>query len=90
MSNKTKRVLTEIEAERERQDAEWGQEHDDAQRAPHWESLIREYGEMAFESRMKTGNHDMAEWRRRMLQVAALAEAAVEWIDRRDGETVQP
>lgn len=76
-------VYDEIRAERRRQDGQWGREHDDAARVSHFERLIPEYVEKAFIARMHTGNHDMTDWRRRMVQVAALAVAAVETEDRR-------
>lgn len=77
-------VYDEIKAERDRQDAEWGTEHDDTHRCTDWEHLIPRYSRRAFEERMLTGNHDLSGWRRRMIQVAALATAAVEWHDRRE------
>lgn len=75
-------VYDEITAERARQDAQWGQAHDDAARVSHFERLIPAYVGKAFETRMQTGNHDMTDWRRRMVQVAALAVAAIETEDR--------
>lgn len=76
-------VYDEINAERERQDEQWGREHDEAARVSHFERLIPKYVEEAFKARMRTGNHDMTDWRRRMVQVAALAVAALETEDRR-------
>ncbi len=73
-------VYDEIRAERDRQDAEWGQEHDDGHSGYDWEYLVARYGD-SLATRARVGG-DMAAWRRRMLQAATLAVAAVEWHDR--------
>ena len=74
-------TLDEIVAERERQDVKWGgPEHDDGHRLSEWNAIIDSYnrdGENALDEA------DPMAWRCRMLQVAALAVAALESFDRK-------
>ncbi|MBW8267936.1 hypothetical protein [Caldovatus aquaticus] len=74
-------VLSEIAAERTRQDAQWGgPAHDDTMPLDEFVALIRDYAGWA---RVKAREGSMVEARQRLIQVAALAVAAVESLDRR-------
>lgn len=74
-------VLREVGAERRRQDAKWGgATHDDKWNALDWHEMIADYN--AWARRMACmGSLDKA--RNRYVQLAALAVAVVEAIDRR-------
>jgi len=79
-SGEWNKVLTEIAAERERQDRKWGgPEHDD-QKAPN--DFVQHIQDYAGWARVMAGMGSMDKYRRRMVQVAALAVAAVETTDR--------
>lgn len=71
----------EIAEERERQDAKWGgADHDDGHAPADWRAFI--------EKKLAQANAEPispVEYRRRMIQVAALAVAAIESNDRRMG-----
>lgn len=70
-----------VAAERRRQDARWGgAAHDDAQPMEAFAGLIRDYAGWARVA-LRAGAHGEA--RERFVQVAALAVAAVESLDRR-------
>ena len=75
-------VLVEVALERKRQNKKWGgPEHDDQHDLLYFIGLIRGY--VAWTGTMAL----MGSWfkaRKRLIQVAALAVATVEWIDRRD------
>lgn len=74
------RVLKEVGQERQRQIEKWGtQDHD-----PHWwlAILTEETGEVAKEvAEARIGNWDPAKYREELVQVAAVAVAAVQVID---------
>ncbi len=73
-------VYSAIEKEREAQDAKWGgPEQDDKHGLVTWNSLVRLHNGGAVE-RLREGSP--ATWRKEMVQVAALAVAAVEAYDR--------
>lgn len=74
------RILGAIELERKRQDSKWGGEvHDNVLTPLDWHEMISDYNGWA--RRMATmGSPDKA--RRRLIQLAALAVAQVEAIDR--------
>jgi hypothetical protein len=75
------KALKEVAAERTRQDAQWGgPAHDDAQRIDDFVQLITDYAGWA---RVKAREGSPVEARQRLVQVAALALAAVESLDRR-------
>jgi hypothetical protein len=76
-------ILNEITNERARQDDKWGgAEHDDQHTTTEFCGFIQDYA--AWARRMDQMNSpDKA--RRRLIQVAALAVAAVESIDRKTG-----
>ena len=75
-------ILHEVNTERSRQDGKWGgAEQDDKWSAMDWHEMIADYNGWA--RRMAAmGSLDKA--RRRYIQIAALAVAAVEAIDRVD------
>lgn len=85
----TEKILGEVLEERERQDRKWGgPNHDDQHDTATFVQLIEDYAGWA---RVMAGmdSHDKA--RQRLIQVAALAVASVEAIDRRKlGYTVIP
>jgi hypothetical protein len=71
-------VLAEVAQERMAQDAEWGgPEHDDMHGPHAWVEFIDARCDKAF-----IHSDSNAEYRRRMIQIAALAVAAVESLDR--------
>lgn len=74
-------VLGELAAERQRADGKWGgAQHDDALTPDQWWAVLTDYAGWA--RRMWVmGSPDQA--RRRLVQLAALAVAAVEVIDRK-------
>ena len=83
-------VLDEIAIERKRQDAKWGgPRHDDEKPLPFFIQHIQDYAGWA-RVMWNMDSYDKA--RRRLLQVAALAVAAVESMDRRFSmpSSVQP
>lgn len=74
-------ILEEIHQERERQNKHWGEAaHNDAHTIIEFVQLIRDYASWARVMGVMN-SHDKA--RRRLVQVAALAVAAIESIDRR-------
>lgn len=74
-----RQVLADIAAERRVQDGKWGgPEHDDGHDPWQWVQLIQDYAGWA---RVMAGM-DRDKYRRRMVQIAALAVAAVESHDR--------
>ena len=76
-------ILEEITQERQRQDEKWGgHTHDDRLHPFDWYEVIADYN--AWARRMACMN-SKAKARRRYIQVAALAVAAVEALDRTDG-----
>jgi hypothetical protein len=77
-------VYDEIKAERERQDAKWGGPgHDDAEPPMAWVDYITRYASWAGMMALMGGAEGRAKYRRRMMQVAALAVAACEAFDRK-------
>ncbi|NKE46287.1 hypothetical protein HB662_15985 [Roseomonas frigidaquae] len=84
----TQSVLVEVAAERTRQDAQWGGgECDDALPVTTFVQLIGDYAGWA---RVKAREGSAVEARQRLVQVAALAVAAVETLDRRGGGRADP
>ena len=80
MSNK--QILSDIEKERERQDVKWGGvAHDDEHTTAEFVQLIQDY---AGRARTMAGMNSPDKARNRLIQVAALAVAAVESIDRKE------
>jgi hypothetical protein len=70
-----------IDAERERQDEQWGgPDHDDRHGWEEWTWFIQKQLNIA-RSRVEKG--DEAEYRRRLVNIGALAVAAIESFDRR-------
>ncbi len=74
------KVMLDVIDERARQDMQWGPEHDDKHPTFEFVQLIQNYSNWA-QVMSANGSEDKA--RRRLVQVAALAFAAVEAIDRR-------
>ena len=75
-------VLLEVAAERNQQDQKWGgAEHDDTHNNHDWLAYITKHL-----GRTAMWPFDAVTFRKQMIRVAALAVAAVEWIDRKTGE----
>lgn len=74
-------ILAQVHNEREAQDDKWGgADHDDRHKPGDWTRfIVRQLG--AAEEGIDV--HHWDEWRRQMVQVAALAVAALETIDRK-------
>ncbi|MCD1628293.1 hypothetical protein [Marinobacter shengliensis] len=80
--------LSEVAAERCRQDQKWGgPEHDDKKSPNDFVQHIEDYAGWA---RVMAGMGSYAKYRRRMVQVAALAGAAIEAVDRAIARTQPP
>lgn len=80
MSNQQK-ILAEIAAERRHQDLKWGgPSHDDGHHSHDWVAFIVRYL-----GRAVVWPWDAETYRRAMVKVAALAVAAIEWVDRTKG-----
>lgn len=80
----TKRVLFDVEKERQRQNDKWGgAEHDDHHTTAEFVQLIEDYAGWA---RTMAGMNSLDKARNRLIQVAALAVAAVESIDRKTAQ----
>lgn len=84
-------VLAEVAAERKRQDVTWGgPEHDDGHTNTNWTiwlSFIDEHNRKAYSGENSPEAYRNA--RRRFIEVAALAVAAVESFDREVGEEMR-
>ncbi len=84
-------MLAEVAAERDRQDAKWGgPEHDDGHTNGNWTiwiDLIDEHAGKAYSPDNSPEAYRNA--RRRFIEVAALAVAAVESLDREVGELMR-
>lgn len=80
MHKATNRVLDNIMRERDHQDAKWGgPEHDDEHSEEDWQEFI--------DDRIDSGVFPMRKpYRQRMVEVAALAIAAIESFDRKARE----
>lgn len=78
-------ILAEIKAERERQDAKWGgAKYDDGHPPEDWVSLLGDRVEkVSIEIEPWYANRP-GEYRRRLIQVAAVAVAAVEAWERQE------
>lgn len=76
-------VLAQLVAERERQDRQWGgPDHDDDHQAKDWLRFIREHADRA--TRALKGR-DFDEYRKQLVEIAALAVAGIESNDRLGG-----
>ena len=73
-------VLAEVQAERYRQEGKWGTEQDDRNNPLDWHEVLSDY--IGWARRMLCMG-SIAKGRRRLIQVAAIAVAAVEALDRR-------
>lgn len=77
----TESVLAEVRAEREKQDARWGpQDHSPAE----WLAILtEEVGEVSTEIlKHRFGGRALSEYRLELVQVAAVAVAAIEALDK--------
>lgn len=74
------KAMMDVVSERAKQDAKWGPEHDDQRPTYEFVELIRDYAVCA---RIAAGSANTKKARKRLIQVAALAIAAVETIDRK-------
>lgn len=81
-------ILWEIERERQRQDGKWGGSTTDDQYTPlDWHEMIADYN--AWARRMAAmGSADKA--RKRYVQIAALAVAAIQSLDRQAEQPAEP
>lgn len=80
-------VLEQILEERRNQDKKWGgPAFDDERERTEWLSLIREHEERAKRQVTRTG--DLDEYRQQLIEIAALAIAAIQAHDRRAGADV--
>ena len=71
--------------ERQKQDRKWGgPEHDDTHVPVHWNRIIQHYSELAIGAIFVDENP--ADYRRHLIQVAALAVAAIQSHDRKQQE----
>lgn len=74
------KIFEEIAAERIAQDKKWGGPvHDDQHNEDDWAQFIHKHTRKAAPS----WSLDKSLFRQQMIRVAALAVAAVEWVDRR-------
>lgn len=81
----TTAVCEEIGHERARQDARWGGAgHDDHHDLYTWFSLMQTRGQMAYDAALASGEETDPLVRRRLVQLAALVVATVEWLDRQE------
>lgn len=77
-------AISDLIAERQRQNEKWGGPHHDDQHQPgFWTQLIQDYAGWA---RVMAGMDSPKKYRNRMVQVAALAVAAIETLDRVGGD----
>ena len=74
-------IYKEVATERQRQRRKWSDAHDDRHTTGDFVEYIRNYAGWAWQM-WSMGSHAKA--RRRLIQVAALAIAAVETMDRHD------
>lgn len=75
--NKDETIYDQIKEERRIQDQKWGGiEHDDTHSSNDWVAYIAKHLGRA-------ADWDYTAFRRHMIRVAALAVAAIEWVDRR-------
>lgn len=75
------RIFGEIDAERRAQDQKWGgAEHDDKLGSYDWIAFVARHTGLGV-----CRPWDAAVFRKQMVRVAALAVAAVEWVDRAGG-----
>ena len=78
-------IFAEIDDARCAQDEKWGgPEHDDAHGSYDWIAFVTRATGLAV-----TRPWDAREFRRRMVSVAALAVAAIEWVDRAEARHAQ-
>ncbi|MCB1504486.1 MAG: hypothetical protein KDJ47_05875 [Hyphomicrobiaceae bacterium] len=88
MTHETESVLQQVAAERDRQDQKWGgPAHDDRHTTADMVQLIEDYAGWA---RTMAGMQSFDKAKRRLVQVAALAVAAAEIIERAEKRNLLP
>ena len=88
MSTETESILTEVQEERKRQDEKWGeQDHPPCDWLMILGEEVGEANEAALEH--KFGDWPIDRYRKELIQVAAVAVAAVECLDRQRIEGVE-
>lgn len=88
-----RKVLEAIQAERVRQDAQWGgPEHDDTHNLFDWVDFIVAQAEKFGQQTLARGEAYWAtpDARQRLVKIAALAVAALESLERKDGAVPDP
>lgn len=82
-------VLDQIRAERHRQDAQWGGPgHDDLHKHRDWTKFIEEHNDRASKVIADAkGRPDLDQYRKQLVEIAALAVAAIESLDRKRSAT---
>jgi len=83
----TRIAIADVAAERARQITMWIDQHDDHHSPSGWHSLLSSYSDAALHMQVM-GSSDG--YRRRLVQVAALAVAAIEAHDRASGRISKP
>ena len=87
----TAKVLAEVAAERARQDEKWGgAAHDDTRTTTEFAQMIQDFAGWARANFCMGGEQGRVNARRRLMQVAALAVAAVESFDRKARTAEKP
>lgn len=74
-------ILNEIRKEREYQQGRWGDKFDSKNTANDWVAYIAKYVGQAV-----TLPWDATRFRQQLIKVAILCVAAIEWVDRTNGE----
>ena len=83
MADEQQKIVVELLERRKEQDAQWGgAEHDDTHSASDWRDYI--------EKQLNDADNAIAfaAWRDRMVDVGALAMAAIEWADRKTESSI--
>lgn len=75
-------IINQICEEREAQDILWGKEHDDQNSQSEWIALMTRHLGLAVND---GGQTSCSRYRKQLIRVAALAIAAIESLDRREG-----
>lgn len=77
-------TFDQIEDERRHQDQQWGgPDHDDDLEYRDWDMILTRLTKAAYDAYAGDSDKGSHEWRRRLIQIAAVAIAAAESFDRR-------